>query len=173
MKKIIPLLLLLMVTGYALAQKRTRPLIYAKSYTLKKTNRIGTHANGGIILQTTTVRQGHLSAAAGTGYAPVAQFGNGGTSTIVNADGSHSVLINGGGNVSTLVNSDGSHSTIINNGATSTIVNPDGSHSVLINSGGNVSTLVNSDGSHSTIINNGATSVIVNPDGSHSVVLNQ
>jgi hypothetical protein len=69
-----------------------------------------------------------------------------------------------------VVNADGTHSTIIDNGATKTIVNPDGTHTIVINNGV-TKTIVNPNGTHSTIIDNGSTKTIINPNGTHTLVV--
>ena len=89
---------------------------------------------------------------------------------IVNADGTHSVVVNNG-STSTIVNSNGTHSTAIHNGSTSTIVNANGTHSTAFHNG-NTSVIVNPNGTHSTAFHNGSTSVIVNPDGTHTIGMN-
>ncbi|MBE9462747.1 hypothetical protein ACFP1I_09070 [Dyadobacter subterraneus] len=71
-----------------------------------------------------------------------------------------------------VVNADGTHSVVINSGTTGVIVNSNGTHSTVVNSGSNVSTIVNPNGTHSTAINNGSISTIVNPDGTHSIGIN-
>ena len=89
---------------------------------------------------------------------------------IVNADGTHSVVVNNG-STSTIVNSNGTHATAINNGSTSTVVNSNGTHSTAFHNG-NTSVIVNPNGTHSTAFHNGTTFVIVNPDGTHSIGMN-
>lgn len=88
---------------------------------------------------------------------------------VVNADGTHSIVINNGA-TSTVVNPDGTHTTVINNGGTLTIVNADGTHTTVIHNG-TTSTIVNPDGTHTTVVHNGTTSTIVNPDGFHSTAV--
>lgn len=71
-----------------------------------------------------------------------------------------------------IVNADGTHSIMINSGNTGIIVNANGTHSTVINSGANISTVVNPNGTHSTLVNNGNIATIVNPDGTHSIGIN-
>jgi hypothetical protein len=90
-------------------------------------------------------------------------------SVIVNADGTHSIIIDNGATKS-IVNPNGTHSTIIDNGATKTIANPNGTHSIIIDNGA-TKTIANPNGTHSTIIDNGPTKTIVNPNGTHSIII--
>ncbi len=69
-----------------------------------------------------------------------------------------------------IVNADGTHSTVIDNGAIKTIVNPNGTHSTVIDNGA-IKTIVNPNGTHSTVIDNGAIKTIVNSDGTHSTLI--
>jgi L-2-hydroxyglutarate oxidase LhgO len=69
-----------------------------------------------------------------------------------------------------VVNADGTHSQVINNGSTSMIVNPNGTHSTAFNNG-NTSVIFNPNGTLSTAFRNGNTSVVFNSDGTTSTML--
>lgn len=91
------------------------------------------------------------------------------TSTIVNADGTHSTMISSG-TTGILVNPDGTHTVMINTGSTGTVINPNGTHSTIINHG-STSTIINPNGTHSTVIHHGNTNTVVNPDGTHTNII--
>lgn len=69
-----------------------------------------------------------------------------------------------------IVNADGTHSILIDNGATKTIVNPDGKHSTVIDNG-STKTIVNPNGTHTTVIDHGFIKTVINPDGTHSLII--
>lgn len=73
---------------------------------------------------------------------------------------------------SVIVNADGTHSVILGEGDNKVIVNPDGTHSVIMGSGTS-RIMVNPDGTHSQIIGDGNSKIIVNPNGTHSIVTTQ